>query len=75
MKAFGKKQVWFITGSQDLYGPRVLEEVANNSQKMVEGFNGSADISMDVVYKPTVKSPKEIHAICQAANSDETVLV
>ncbi len=71
MKAFGKKQVWFITGSQDLYGPRVLEEVANNSQKMVEGFNGSADISMDVVYKPTVKSPKEIHAICQAANSDE----
>lgn len=71
MKAFKQKQVWFITGSQDLYGPKVLEQVAKNSEQIVHGFNGSSAISIEVVYKPTVKSPREIHAVCQAANSDE----
>ncbi|MEL4281891.1 MULTISPECIES: L-arabinose isomerase [Shewanella] len=71
MKAFKQKQVWFITGSQDLYGPKVLEQVAKNSEQIVHGFNESSDISIEVVYKPTVKSPREIHAVCQAANSDE----
>lgn len=71
MKAFKQKQVWFITGSQDLYGPKVLEQVAKNSEQIVHGFNASSAMSMEVVYKPTVKSPREIHAVCQAANSDE----
>ena len=39
MKAFKQKQVWFITGSQDLYGPKVLEQVAKNSEQIVHGFN------------------------------------
>lgn len=71
MKAFKQKQVWFITGSQDLYGPKVLEQVAKNSEQIVHGFNESSAISIEVAYKPTVKSPREIHAVCQAANSDE----
>lgn len=71
MKAFKQRQVWFITGSQDLYGPKVLEQVAKNSEQIVHGFNASDAISMEVVYKPTVKSPREIHAVCQAANRDE----
>lgn len=71
MKAFKQKQVWFVTGSQDLYGPKVLEQVAKNSEQIVHGFNQSESISMEVVYKPTVKSPREIYAVCQAANSDE----
>ncbi|PWF64121.1 L-arabinose isomerase [Shewanella sp. BC20] len=71
MKAFKQKQVWFITGSQDLYGPKVLEQVAKNSEQIVHGFNESSTISIEVVYKPTVKSPREIHTVCQAANSDE----
>ncbi|WP_111978693.1 L-arabinose isomerase [Algibacillus agarilyticus] len=67
---FSQKQVWFITGSQDLYGPKVLEQVAKDSELMVAGFNKSAHIQFDVVCKPTVKSPSEIHAVCQAANAD-----
>lgn len=63
MKAFKQKQVWFITGSQDLYGPKVLEQVAKNSEQIVHGFNESSAISIEVVYKPTVKSPREIHAV------------
>ncbi|TKB43830.1 L-arabinose isomerase [Thalassotalea mangrovi] len=74
MKVFGPKQVWFITGSQDLYGPKVLEEVAKDSQQIVAGFNQSSTISAEIVYQPTVKSPKEIHAVCQLANRDENCI-
>ncbi|MCE9678522.1 L-arabinose isomerase [Shewanella sp. AS1] len=70
MNPMSKKQVWFITGSQDLYGPKVLEQVAKNSQEIVAGFNQSSLIGTEVVYQPTVKSPREIYAVCQAANSD-----
>jgi len=28
------KEVWFITGSQDLYGPETLKQVAADSQKI-----------------------------------------
>ena len=31
-------EVWFVTGSQHLYGPAALKQVAANSQKLVEGL-------------------------------------
>ena len=65
-----KQQVWFVTGSQHLYGPKVLEQVAKDSEAMVKGLNASGNISMEVVCKPTVKGPEEIHAVCQEANND-----
>ncbi|MCU4676110.1 L-arabinose isomerase [Catenovulum sp. 2E275] len=71
MSVFGQKEVWFITGSQHLYGPKVLEQVARDSEEIVSGFNASAEIGMNVVCKPTVKSPEEIHAVCQQANVAE----
>ncbi|WP_440905895.1 L-arabinose isomerase [Catenovulum sp. SX2] len=71
MSVFGQKEVWFVTGSQHLYGPKVLEQVAKDSALIVEGFNTSESIGMNIVCKPTVKSPAEIHAVCQAANADK----
>ena len=63
------KEVWFVTGSQDLYGPKVLENVAANSQAIVAGLNESGKLPVKMVFKPTVKSPDEIHAVCQQANA------
>ena len=59
-----------VTGSQDLYGPGVLKQVAENSQKIAAGLTESSNISIKVVAQDTVKSPKEILAVCQAANSN-----
>ncbi|MRI33311.1 L-arabinose isomerase [Endozoicomonas sp. OPT23] len=70
MKVF-EKQVWFVTGSQDLYGPKVLEAVAEHSEEMVQGFNGSAAISAPFVNKGTVKSAREIALVCREANNDD----
>jgi L-arabinose isomerase len=64
------KNVWFVTGSQDLYGPGVLASVAEHSQTMVKELNQTANLNVKLVCKPTVKSPEEIYAVCQAANAD-----
>jgi L-arabinose isomerase len=36
-----EKEIWFVTGSQDLYGEETLKQVAKDSQQIVEGFNAS----------------------------------
>ncbi|EGU9028463.1 L-arabinose isomerase [Vibrio parahaemolyticus] len=70
MKIFNDKQVWFVTGSQHLYGPQVLESVAQNSEEIIAGLNSSDDISVSITNKGTVKTPDEILAVCRAANND-----
>lgn len=63
------KEIWFVTGSQHLYGPRVLAEVADNSGVIVDGLNNSEKLPVRIVCMPTVKSSEEIYAVCQQANS------
>ncbi|OQU15224.1 L-arabinose isomerase [Vibrio parahaemolyticus] len=70
MKIFNDKQVWFVTGSQHLYGPQVLESVAQNSEEIIAGLNSSDDISVSIANKGTVKTSDEILAVCRAANND-----
>lgn len=70
MKAFNKK-VWFVTGSQDLYGQKVLDEVAVHTSIITDGLNQSTNISAEVLNKGTVKSAQEIIKVCQAANNDD----
>ncbi|MDV5169942.1 L-arabinose isomerase [Photobacterium rosenbergii] len=70
MKMFNEKQVWFVTGSQHLYGPQVLHSVANDSEEIVQGLNTAEGISVAVANKGTVKTPDEILAVCRAANND-----
>lgn len=62
-------EVWFVTGSQHLYGEETLKQVAEHSQQIASGLNGAKQIPVSVVFKPTVKSTEEIYAICQEANT------
>ena len=62
-------EVWFVTGSQDLYGEETLKQVALHSQEIAQSLNGASQIPVRVVFKPTVKSTEEIFAICQEANT------
>jgi L-arabinose isomerase len=65
-----KYEVWFITGSQHLYGSETLKQVDKNSSQIVEYFNKSSTIPCKVVFKPVVKTPDEITRICVEANTD-----
>ncbi|WP_026474560.1 L-arabinose isomerase [Alkaliflexus imshenetskii] len=62
-------EVWFVTGSQHLYGPKTLEQVAANSQAIAAALNGAASIPVKVVFKPVVKTAEEILDVCVQANS------
>lgn len=64
-----KFEVWFVTGSQDLYGEDTLKQVAEHSQQIVRSFNEASQIPVQVVFKPTVKSTDEIRNVMQEANS------
>lgn len=69
-----KKEVWFITGSQDLYGPETLMQVADNSTKIASVLNDSVLIPVNIIYKPTVKSSDEIYETLTAANQEKNCI-
>ena len=41
---FSPLEVWFITGSQHLYGPETLRQVESDSRAIVNGLNGEAGL-------------------------------
>src|SRR6195952_789525 len=67
-------EVWFITGSQNLYGEETLKKVAEHSQEIAKGFDAAKQLPVRVVYKPTVKSTEEIYATIQEANAADNCI-
>lgn len=63
-----QQEVWFITGSQHLYGEETLKQVDAHSQIIADFLDNAPQIPGRVVFKPVVKTPDEIYAICQEAN-------
>jgi L-arabinose isomerase len=64
-----KLEVWFVTGSQFLYGEETLKTVDQHSQEIVKELGASPSIPVKVIFKPVLKTPDEIFQICQEANN------
>ncbi len=71
MNKINNYEVWFVTGSQHLYGPETLKQVEAHSQEMVAAFDASTKIPVNVVLKPLGVGSKEIHQIMKDANNAE----
>ena len=65
-----KYNFWFVVGSQFLYGPEVLETVAERAQEMAAEL--TKYLPYPLVYKVTAKTNKEITDIVKEANYDDT---
>src|SRR5687767_2041960 len=63
--------VWFVTGSQHLYGPETIEQVAEHSRTIAAALSDASTIPVNVVFKPVLTTPDEIRRLCVEANSDE----
>jgi L-arabinose isomerase len=61
-------EIWFVTGSQHLYGPETLKQVATDSREMAAGLNNAGSIPTKIVFKPVLKTPAEVFALCEEAN-------
>ena len=62
-------EVWFVTGSQHLYGPKTLETVAEHSQEISKVLGASSHLPVKVIFKPVLTTPDAIHDLCLEANS------
>ena len=68
------KEFWLVVGSQFLYGPEVLDTVAERAAEMAESMSASGKLPCKLVYKATVKTDAEITEIMKAANRAEDCL-
>ena len=60
-------EVWFVTGSQHLYGPKTLEQVAEHSREIATSLDASAQIPVQIVFKPVLTTPEAIRELCLEA--------
>lgn len=63
-------QFWFLTGSQHLYGPETLQEVAANAAAIVRHMNEEGGLPYEVSLRPVVKTPDEIRQALVSASAD-----
>ena len=64
-----KNEVWFVTGSQHLYGPETLQQVADHSRAIARELDQSKNIPVKVVFKPVLTTPDAIYQLCLDANA------
>jgi L-arabinose isomerase len=72
--AFEGLKIWFLTGSQDLYGEVILGRVKAQSAEMVAGLNAAPEVPVEIVHKPTVTTPDGIRRACIEASADDSVI-
>jgi L-arabinose isomerase len=65
-------QFWFVTGSQHLYGPETIEEVAQHSIKIIDALDQDQIIPYKVIFKPVLTGPEAIRKLVIEANSDDS---
>ena len=71
---FRNLELWFVTGSQHLYGEETLATVARHSSEIARGLSDSPDLPVRVVHKPVLTSPGAIAELCGEANQSKTCI-
>ena len=64
-------EIWFVCGSQHLYGPGPLQKVAADARDIAGALAQSPKLPLKVVNKALVTTPDEIVRLCLEANADE----
>jgi L-arabinose isomerase len=62
-------EIWFVTGSQHLYGEETLNQVAAHSRTIAASLDEAKNIPVRIIFKPTVKTTEEIYQVCLDANN------
>jgi L-arabinose isomerase len=69
MSAAQTPEVWFLTGSQELYGQETLDQVAEHARAIAGYLDAERRLAARVVWKPTLKGPDAIAQMCLEANA------
>ncbi|SDN08649.1 L-arabinose isomerase [Actinomyces ruminicola] len=71
---FDGKEIWFLTGSQDLYGEETLAQVADQSRQVAAWLDAADAIPVRIVWKPVLKDRDAIRTAMLAANADDACI-
>ena len=69
MRLTEQLEVWFVTGSQHLYGPEALAQVATHSKEVAASLDAEPSIPFRIVFKPVMTTSDEIRALCREASA------
>jgi L-arabinose isomerase len=69
-----KNEVWFLTGSQGLYGEETLRQVASQSQEISAALGAASDIPVTIVWKPVLTDSESIKRLFLEANANDNVV-
>jgi len=70
MKLLASPRIWFVCGSQHLYGPGPLKQVAANARKVAAALAASEKLPLKTIFKALLTTPDEIAQLCLDANAD-----
>lgn len=68
---FDTYEIWLATGSQHLYGPDTLRQVAQHAQAIGSAWNASGRLPVRLKVKSVLTTPEEITSLCREANQDQ----
>jgi len=71
---YGGFELWFLTGSQGLYGEETLRQVAAQSQQVVATLNAASDVPVRIVWRPVLTDTESIRRAMLDASSDDAVI-
>lgn len=72
MQDLKSNEVWFVTGSQHLYGDETLRQVAEHARAIAEALSSAATIPVRVVYQPVLTTSDAILKLSLEANCETT---
>lgn len=64
-------EIWFVTGSQTLYGEETLRQVAEQSQAVAAGLD---ELPVKIVWKPVLKDSESIRRLALDVNARDEVI-
>ena len=67
-------EIWFLTGSQHLYGPETLEQVAVHSREIASALNDASAIPTKVIFKSVLTTPEEMFNTVREANNTDNCI-
>ncbi|WP_030316115.1 L-arabinose isomerase [Streptomyces sp. NRRL B-3229] len=70
--AYPDHEIWFLTGSQGLYGDDVLRQVADQSRSISEMLGRPGKVPVRIVWKPVLTDAEAIRRMCQEASASDT---
>ena len=69
-----ENQIWFLTGTQNLYGEETLQQVAEQSLEVSQLLAENINSPVKIIWKPILKTPEEILETLQSASSSKTCI-